>query len=116
MFYDSFISICEDRGISPTKVLVELDISKGSLSRWRDGGNPTNETKKKIADYFGVSVKDLMSGEAQEQPAINNDSELTEYLEELSTRPEMKMLFKVSKGATKEQVEQVVKMFEAFQK
>lgn len=42
---------------------------------------------------------------------ISPDDELTEYLEELRTRSEMRMLFSVAKGATKEDVEKVVEMF-----
>jgi hypothetical protein len=36
---------------------------------------------------------------------IIEDEELTEYLQELKSRPEMKMLFKLSKNATKEDIE-----------
>lgn len=50
MFYDNFIDLCETAGESPSRVLTALGISKGSLSRWKDGGEPLNETKKKIAD------------------------------------------------------------------
>lgn len=40
--------------------------------------------------------------------------ELAELWNELKARPEMKMLFKSSKGATKEQVEAVAKMLDSF--
>ena len=42
--------------------------------------------------------------------------QLLEYLEELKSRPEMRMLFKLAKGATKADVEQAVKIIEALQK
>lgn len=61
MFYDYFLTHCEELGKSPSAVLTELGISKGSLSRWREGGEPSNPTKKKLADYFGFSVKELSS-------------------------------------------------------
>lgn len=54
MFFDKFMGLCEERGVSPTRVLVSLGISKGSLTRWKSGGAPRNEIKKKIADYFEV--------------------------------------------------------------
>lgn len=44
MFYDRFVIVCENAGVSPSKVLTDLDISKGSLSRWKEGGGLTNET------------------------------------------------------------------------
>lgn len=40
------------------------------------------------------------------------EGELNQYLEELRTRSEMKMLFKTSKGMTKEQIQAVVQMLE----
>ena len=44
----------------------------------------------------------------------DEDDELTEYLNELHKRPEMKMLFKVAKKASKEDVEKAVKIIEMF--
>ena len=49
-------------------------------------------------------------------PVVNHDSELNAYLEELRTRPEMRMLFSVAKGATKEDVEKAVAIIEALRK
>lgn len=40
--------------------------------------------------------------------------ELNAYLEELRTRPEMKMLFSLTKSATKEDVKKAVKVIEAL--
>lgn len=59
-----------------------------------------------------------MSGEINqnEKPLVNEDEELTDYLEELKNRSEMRILFKLAKGATKEDVEQAVKIIEALRK
>ena len=46
---------------------------------------------------------------------MNGDAELTAYLEELRKRPEMRMLFHTFAGATKEQIEAIVKAWEAMQ-
>lgn len=45
-----------------------------------------------------------------------NTAELREYLEVLRTRPEMRILFNLSKDANKEEVEQAVKIIEALRK
>ena len=60
MFYEKFLNLCEKNGVSPSRALTEMGISKGSLSRWKDGGKPLNENKKLIADYFGIPVTELM--------------------------------------------------------
>ena len=45
---------------------------------------------------------------------MNGDAELTGYLEELRDRPELRMLFSVTKNATKEDVEAAVRIIEAL--
>ncbi|MPM62970.1 hypothetical protein SDC9_109848 [bioreactor metagenome] len=85
MFYENFINLCEIRGVSPTKVLLALGISKGSLGRWKTGGKPLNEAKKKIADYFGISVAELMGANA-EKPAANTGGELSSEKKEIIER------------------------------
>jgi len=80
MFYDSFINLCEIRGVSPTRVLVELNLSKGSLSRWRNGGQPRNEIKKKIADYFDITVYELLNDTKKARPQKSEDELLNEEL------------------------------------
>jgi len=79
MFYDNFINLCEDRGVSPTRVLNELKISKGALANWKGGGEPLNETKKKLADYLGITIKQLISGE------LNIEKPTSDYGSGLST-------------------------------
>ena len=69
MFVDVFEKICESNGIAPSRVLDNLSITRSAYSRWSKGGSPSNETKKKIADYFGISVRQLMDGETENAPA-----------------------------------------------
>ncbi|QEY33712.1 helix-turn-helix transcriptional regulator [Caproiciproducens galactitolivorans] len=117
MFYDVFAKLCEERGIKPSKAAEECGINKSNVSNWKNNGYvPRSDALNKIADYFGVSVDYLLGNEQKEKSLVNNDEELTAYLEELKTRPEMKMLFNLAKGATKEDVEKAVKIVEAFLK
>ena len=86
------------------------------MSDWKNGKSvPKIDKMKAIAKYFNVSVEYLM-GETDEKnkPLVNNDEELTRYLEELKNRKEMRMLFSVSEGCTKEEVEQAVRIIEAL--
>lgn len=72
MFYSNFMSLCAELGVAPSAVLVALGIGKAGLKRWREGTDPSNPIKKKIADYFGISVKELMDGK-NEKPAGKTD-------------------------------------------
>lgn len=75
MFYDNFIKLCEEIGLSPTRVVVQAGLSKGSISRWKEGGEPLNEAKKRIADILGVTVPELMSGEKKKPASYGELSE-----------------------------------------
>lgn len=119
MFYDRFIQLCAERGISPSRAAIEAGLSKSTVSKWKSSpsAEPTGTAIKKLTEYFGISVAELM-GEApvpdEKKPLVNNDEGLTEYLEELRTRPEMKMLFQLTSKATKADVEKAVRIIEAM--
>jgi len=82
VFYDNYLKICEERGVAPTRVLVDLGISKSAISNWKNGGEPSNRTKKAIADYFGITVRQLMDGEIENAPTPvkSEDDELEDIL------------------------------------
>lgn len=116
MFYDLFHELCVRKGVTPSKACLEIGLSRALAAKWKNTkATPSADTMSKISDYFGVSTDYLLGKEEQkEKPLINGDEELTEYLEELRTRPEMKMLFKLTKGATKADVEKAVKIIETM--
>lgn len=111
--YETISSLCAEKGIKPGRMCNELGISRGAITDLKAGRKQSlsAETLSKIATYFGVSVDYLLGNE--EKPLVNGDEELTEYLEILKTRPEMRMLFSLTKNATKEDVEKAVRVVEA---
>lgn len=117
-FYERFVMLCEKKGIKPGRVANECNISRSNVTSWKNNGyTPRGDVLQRIASYFDVSVDFLLGEEEQkEKPLVNGDEELTEYLEILKTRPEMRMLFQISKDATKEDVEAAVRVIEAIRK
>jgi len=115
--YDRIIELCKEKGISGSRMCLDLGLSKSTLSDIKSGRKKgiSTSTAQKMAAYLGVSVGYLLGEEAQkEKPLINGDEELTEYVQILKTRPEMRMLFQLSKDATKEDVEAAVRIIEAL--
>ena len=55
MFYDNFLRLCNQKGISPTSAVMEMGFQKSVVTRWKKS-IPTDANKLKIAQYFGVSV------------------------------------------------------------
>lgn len=114
--YSKIESLCHEKGITITTMCRECGASRGSLTDLKQGRKKrlNADTLSKIAAYFGVSVDYLLGNEQKEKLVTNPDDELNEYLEELKNRDEMKMLFSLAKGATKEDVEKAVKIIEAI--
>ena len=112
-FYKRLRDLCEERSMTVNELAKILDLSSGSPTAWKSGTVPRSATLVKIAEYFGVT-KDYLLNEENEKPLVNGDEELTEYLEMLKTRPECRMLFQLTKNATKEDVEAAVRIIEAL--
>lgn len=116
--YNRIEQLCKKNGTDITKMCRELNIPRSSLSELKSGRAKSISADKvaKIANLFGVSALYITDGIEEEKPLVNNDEELTEYLEELKNRDEMRMLFSVTKTCTKEEVEQAVRIIEALRK
>lgn len=114
MFYDRFRELCQQKGVSCNRAALEMGLSNATPTKWKKtGATPNVETLQRIADYFGVSTSSLLGSE---KPLINDDEELTEYVEMLKNRPECRMLFQLTREATKEDVEAAVRIIEALRK
>lgn len=115
MFYDRFLELCTQKGVKPGRACVEMGLSRSLAAKWKSSGTekPSADVLEKMSAYFNMSIEEVLNGQ-KEKPLVNGDEELTEYLEELRTRPEMRMLFQLSSKATKEDVEKAVKIIETL--
>ena len=78
MFYDKYIRLCAEKGISPSAAAVEIGLRKSNVTYWKNGrNNPTDATLLKIADYFGVTVEYLKTGE-EKAPTQTGERSLEE--------------------------------------
>ena len=68
MFYENFIKLCVKVKKSPSAVAEEIGINRSSVSTWKNRGSvPNDVTAQKLADYFGITVSELMA-ENEEKP------------------------------------------------
>ncbi len=56
MFYERYLELCRQRGLSPTGAGRRIGISSRTSANWAFGAEPRPDTVKRIADYFGVDV------------------------------------------------------------
>lgn len=113
--YDRIETLCREQGLDITKMCRELGIPRSSLSELKSGRAKSISADKvaKIAEFFSVPAVYITEGGERSQ-LVNNDGELTELLEQLKNRSEMRMLFSVSAGCTKEEVLKAVRIIEAL--
>ncbi len=89
MFYQRFCQLCDGKGVSRGAACEAVGLSANAWRRWSNGSTPNGKSLKAIADFFGVTTKEMLNGEA--------DSIATR--QEVFDRPELKILFDAAKDA-----------------
>lgn len=79
MFYENFKQQCAKIGKNPSIVAEELGFNKSMASKWKTGALPQVKNRQKMADYFGITVEELM--DTKKEPA--GEGELTEDMKEI---------------------------------
>lgn len=74
MFYDNFLNLCNQKGISPSAAAVEMGFQKSVVTRWKKS-IPTEANRRKIAEYFGISVDELMGTKKAPIPGLTAKDE-----------------------------------------
>ena len=74
-FYEKYLCLCNSINKSPSAVALELKIGKPSVTRWKNGATPRDATVLKIADYFGITVSELMAGVGEQENAPATEGE-----------------------------------------
>lgn len=74
MFWNNFVKLCVEHNTKPNPVAKALDLSSGSVTKWKNGATPNDTTLKKIADYFGVEVSALTTDTPEPLPTSAKSS------------------------------------------
>ena len=83
--YDRIIALCKQRGVSGSRMCLDLGLSKSTMSNMKSGRTAglSTTTAQKIASYFGVSVGYLLGEEEKTEKPTVNDDELSENVKKL---------------------------------
>lgn len=113
--YERFEKLRASKGITKKFIAQALGRSATICQDWKQHkSQPSEEQLKIVAEILGTSVA-YLTGEDVE-PATAPDDELTELLTSLREREDMRMLFKLARDASPEDVRQAVKIIEALRK
>ena len=70
MFYDKFVYLCKQKGVSPTRAAIDAGISKSLVTKWKANKVqvPSPDVLKKLSAYFNVPVSFLLDEETKKAP------------------------------------------------
>ena len=71
MFYERFVQLCKQRGISTSKAAIDAGLSKSTVTKWKKDPSSysgRNEAIDKLCRYFGISVSELLGTQEDEDP------------------------------------------------
>lgn len=95
-------------GMTQKDVEEATGIKVTTLSNWETGiSSPDVEKIKILCNLYDVKPNEIFEWNEEQD-------ELTEYLDELHKRPELKALFSITKKASKNDVEKAIKIIEMF--
>lgn len=103
MMYEIFERLCRDKGVRPSDVSKATGISAATLSSWKSGAYvPKTDKLQRIAEFFGVTVEYLMTGEKNDGYYLN--PETAKAAQELFENPEYRVLFDAARGSSAEDI------------
>ena len=71
--YEIFEKLCEEKGVTPYRVCKETGITTATISNWKAGRyTPKQDKLQKIAEFLGVTIEYLMTGESPNTATISN--------------------------------------------
>ena len=73
--YERIMELCKQKGVSGSRMCLNLGLSKSTLSDMKSGrkNGISTATAQKIASYFGVSVGYLLGEEEKKEQPIQNE-------------------------------------------
>ena len=116
--YEVFEKLLQKFNVTTYQVSKATGISQSTFSNWKSRRNLIRGDKaKKIADYFGVSVEYLMTGEERSNGNkyyLNDDT--VEIAQAVFENKDLRVLFDAAKDASPEDLKTTYDMLMALKK
>ena len=91
MFYDNYLRLCNQKGVSASGAALEMGLSRAAVTGWAQGKVPRDATLRRIADYFGVSVEEL-TRDQKEKPVEDDEPNTLEEAREILRQSGIRVL------------------------
>lgn len=108
MFYDRFVALCSQRGVTPSRAAVDAGLSKSTVTKWKNDptARPTGNVIEKLTRYFDIPVAELLG----ENPAYSQEGK------RIITDEEIKFALFGGSGEITDEMYEEVRNFAAFVK
>ena len=115
--YEIFEQLLQSHGITAYRFCKDTGISQSTISTWKKKNNLINgDMAKTIADYFGVSVDYLMTGEERDGERYYLNNETAQMAQKLFENKDLRILFDAAQDATPEDLKTTYDMLMALKK
>lgn len=85
MFYDRFKYLCDQKGISCKKAVMDIGLSNSIATKWKKtGATPNGDTLIKIAGYFQISVLELLDNDNKPASISGNELDIESIIDSMS--------------------------------
>lgn len=117
MFYERLVALCAEKNTNPTALCDAIGLAQSAATRWKQGSVPRDTTLRKIADYFGVTVDELLA-EPAPSPVDEAMAKLTASMQkaldsiEKEKSPLLRSLENLVKNMTQDQQREMKKYAE----
>ena len=115
--YERFEALRVSRGITKRFIAQSLGRSSTLVQDWKlQKSQPNGAQLAEVARILGTTPEYLRGETDEVSPDSGRDEELQALLEELREREDMRMLFKLARDASPEDVRQAVRIIEALRR
>ena len=105
MFYQNFIRLCGDHGVSRSAVCQAVGLSDNAWRRWESGSTPNGKSLRAISDYFGVEPRDMLRDAPDGDMAAR---------QEMFDNVDMRVLFDAARGIPRSKLYETIAMLNKY--
>lgn len=109
-FYDKFVQLCDERGLSKQRACQMAGLSGTSWIRWSSGSRPSSVSLRAVCNFFGVTV-DSMVDDSANAPMPDDG---VAARQEAFDRTELRVLFDAAKDVPASKIYEVIALLQKY--
>lgn len=80
MFYDRFVYLCSQKGVTPSRAAIDAGISKSLVTKWKTNKvqDPSPDVVRKLAIYFNLTVSEILNEENKKAPTTSGERSVSD--------------------------------------